>query len=295
MQAGPTFAQDNSAPPYTHSRVQRVSGGSCGNQSASADQAAGRLRREVPEFHAAAVHLPAVHDGLHGDQRLSEGDHLGRQAGSRSATKWTRAPSCRRCKRACKLSPHRSIPKAADAHDQLTKERDAAKQGAALLTAYAKPANSTMSDDDFAKQKKPGIAFFDSSAGFADLQLKDYPAAIEDYKAALAKQPGRRRFPPTALGVAYLASQPPQTLDGFLVRRARHQPESSGHGRREAERLFEEVDHVLRAAPPATRSSIRSSPNCSSSRVLPEIVRPPTRSPARLICRRLPRAAPSSP
>lgn len=105
-------------------------------------------------------------------------------------------------------------PKAADAHDQLVKERDAARQGSTLLTAYAKPATSTVSDEEFAKQKKPGIAFFDAAAGFADLQLKDYAAAIQDYKAALANTPGDG-ISSYRLGVAYLEVQPPQTLDGF--------------------------------------------------------------------------------
>ena len=82
-------------------------------------------------------------------------------------------------------------PKKADAHDQLVKERDAAKQGSALLKSYPKPANSTMSDADFAAQKKPGIAFFDAAAGLADMQLKDYPAAVDAFKAALASNPGR--------------------------------------------------------------------------------------------------------
>jgi len=105
-------------------------------------------------------------------------------------------------------------PKAADAHDQLTKERDAARQGAQALAAYPKPANSTMTDADFAKQKKPGIAFFDSAAGFADIQLKDYAASITDYKAALDNAPndGVSWY---RLGVSYLEVQPPQTIDGF--------------------------------------------------------------------------------
>ncbi|MGA8557076.1 MAG: hypothetical protein WB630_21900, partial [Candidatus Acidiferrales bacterium] len=51
-------------------------------------------------------------------------------------------------------------PKAPDAHDQLVKERDAAKQGADLLAKYPKPANSTLTDEQFSEQKKPGIAFF---------------------------------------------------------------------------------------------------------------------------------------
>jgi hypothetical protein len=105
-------------------------------------------------------------------------------------------------------------PKASDAHDQLVKERDAAKAGAAALAAYPKPANSTMSDADFNKQKQPGIAFFDAAAGFADLQLKDDAAAVTDYKAALTSKPddGVSTY---RLGVAYLAMQPPQSIDGF--------------------------------------------------------------------------------
>jgi hypothetical protein len=96
----------------------------------------------------------------------------------------------------------------------LVKERDAANQGADLLSKYAKPAGSTMSDDDFAKQKKPGIAFFDAASGFASLQLKDYAAAITSFKAALVNNPtdGVSSY---RLGVAYLASQPPQSIDGF--------------------------------------------------------------------------------
>jgi tetratricopeptide (TPR) repeat protein len=104
--------------------------------------------------------------------------------------------------------------KAPDAHDQLVKERDAAKQGATLLAAYPKPANSPSSDEDFAKQKKPGIAFFNSAAGFADIQLKDYAAALTDYKAAVDNNPtdGVSWY---RLGVSYLEVQPPQTIDGF--------------------------------------------------------------------------------
>lgn len=45
-------------------------------------------------------------------------------------------------------------------NDDLTKEHDAAVQGAKLLEQFPKPANSTASDADFANQKKPGIAFF---------------------------------------------------------------------------------------------------------------------------------------
>jgi len=105
-------------------------------------------------------------------------------------------------------------PSAPDANEQLTKERDAALQGAKMLEAFPKPANSTVSPDEFAKQKKPGIAFFDSSAGAAALQMKDYSGAVNAFKAALMNKPddGVSAY---RLGLAYLAMNPPQALDGF--------------------------------------------------------------------------------
>jgi tetratricopeptide (TPR) repeat protein len=105
-------------------------------------------------------------------------------------------------------------PKAPDAHDQLTKERDAALQGAKLLADYSKPATSTLSDADFAAQKKPGISFFDSAAGFADMQLKDNAAAAEAFKAALVVNPADA-VSSYRLGLAYLGMTPPQSIDGF--------------------------------------------------------------------------------
>jgi tetratricopeptide (TPR) repeat protein len=105
-------------------------------------------------------------------------------------------------------------PKMSDAHDQLVKERDAAKQGADLLQKYPKPADSKLTDDQFAEQKKPGIALFDAAAGFADLQLKDFPPAIEAFKTALADDP-KDAVSAYRLGVAYLSETPPQSLDGF--------------------------------------------------------------------------------
>jgi tetratricopeptide (TPR) repeat protein len=112
------------------------------------------------------------------------------------------------------FSAMRMNPSAPDANDQLTKQRDAALQGAKLLEAFPKPAAAKMSDDDFAKQKKPGIAFFDSSAGSAALQMKDYPGAVNAFKAALANDPANA-VSAYQLGLAYLAMNPPQTLDGF--------------------------------------------------------------------------------
>ena len=83
-----------------------------------------------------------------------------------------------------------------------------------MLQAYPKPANSTMSDADFAAQKKPGIAFFDASAGLADMQLKDNAAAAESFKAALVNNPADA-VTNYRLGLAYLGMTPPQSIDGF--------------------------------------------------------------------------------
>jgi tetratricopeptide (TPR) repeat protein len=103
-------------------------------------------------------------------------------------------------------------PKAPDANDQLTKAKQAAVDGLKALDTLAKPAN--MSDADFVKQKQPAAAAFNNTAGFAALQLKDYPSAITFFKAALVNTPtdGVAEY---RLGVAYLQSTPPQDLDGF--------------------------------------------------------------------------------
>ena len=105
-------------------------------------------------------------------------------------------------------------PKAADANDQLTKERDAALLGAKLLGTLPKPAADTETDAQFAEKKKPGMAFFYVSAASADLQLKDNAGAIEAFKSALAATPNDA-ISSYRLGVAYFALTPPQPLDGF--------------------------------------------------------------------------------
>jgi hypothetical protein len=106
-----------------------------------------------------------------------------------------------------------TLPKT-DIQAQLTKERDAALEGARLLDQFQKPANATMSDDDFKKQKMPGLAFFYSAAGFADLQLKDFAGAVQAFKNALTNKPDDA-VSAYRLGLAYLGLNPPQYLDGF--------------------------------------------------------------------------------
>lgn len=98
--------------------------------------------------------------------------------------------------------------------DQFTKQRDAALEGAHMLDAFPKPPNSQVSDEDFKKQKMPGLAFFYSAAGFADLQLKDNAAAVEAFKNALTNKPDDA-VTAYRLGLAYLQMSPPQSLDGF--------------------------------------------------------------------------------
>jgi len=101
-----------------------------------------------------------------------------------------------------------------DAHDQLVKERDAALLGIKLLQDLKKPKDSTLTDAQFADQKKPGIALFYSAVGFADLQLKDHPAAADAFKAALAiKSDDAVSW--YRLGIAYLEMKPPHSMDGF--------------------------------------------------------------------------------
>jgi tetratricopeptide (TPR) repeat protein len=137
------------------------------------------------------------------DKLLAMGDKL--DTGTRLQTLQTR------------VQAFQSVPfnaKAPDAHDQLVKERDAAKEGADLLAKYPKPADSKLTDEQFAEQKKPGIAFFDAAAGFADLQLKDFPAAIEAFKQATADNP-KDAISYYREGLAYLGEAPPQSVDGF--------------------------------------------------------------------------------
>jgi len=104
--------------------------------------------------------------------------------------------------------------KAADANEQLTKERDAALLGAKLLGSLPKPAADTETDAQFMEKKKPGMAFFYVSAASADLQLKDNAGAVDAFKLALAATPNDA-ISSYRLGVAYFALTPPQPLDGF--------------------------------------------------------------------------------
>jgi tetratricopeptide (TPR) repeat protein len=102
--------------------------------------------------------------------------------------------------------------KAPDAADQEQKARKASDDGLSILNALPKP--DKMTDAQFAEQKKAPGAMFSYTSGVTAYFLKDYPAAIEKLKAALALSPddGVSYY---RLGLAYVSSNPPQWLDGF--------------------------------------------------------------------------------
>jgi hypothetical protein len=102
--------------------------------------------------------------------------------------------------------------KAPDAADQEQKAKKAADDGLSILNALPKP--DKMTDAQFAEQKKGPSVMFNYTSGLCAYHLKDYPAAIEKLKAALALSPddGVSYY---RLGLAYVASNPAQWLDGF--------------------------------------------------------------------------------
>lgn len=95
-------------------------------------------------------------------------------------------------------------------NDQLTKNRDTAEMGIKLYPDLKKVPNSPVTDD----QIKAGILFLQTQVGYASTQLKDYPTAIDSYKAVLAAN-NKDAVSSYRLGLAYLNSTPPQFLDGF--------------------------------------------------------------------------------
>ncbi|HTR47345.1 MAG TPA: hypothetical protein VMM16_08185 [Verrucomicrobiae bacterium] len=97
-----------------------------------------------------------------------------------------------------------------DFHDQAVKQRDAAMLGLKVLPDVKKAPGSTMSDADVTTI----TVFLQGALGLVNTQLKDYPAAIDAFKAVLALN---SKDPVTnyRLGLAYLNSNPAQSLDGF--------------------------------------------------------------------------------
>ncbi len=134
------------------------------------------------------------------DRELSFGDKL--DSGTRLEALYIRA-----------LAFHGAFnEKAPDAKQQATRAREAALEGLKVLSQLTKPPGLT--DEQFAQNKKQPEALFNYTAGFAALQSKEYKAAIDSFKAALAINPndGVTYF---RMGVAYLQMEPPQYMDGF--------------------------------------------------------------------------------
>jgi len=88
----------------------------------------------------------------------------------------------------------------------------AAEAGLKLVPDLKKP--DTLDDNAFAEQKKQATIYLNGTAAQAAMVTKDFPNAIKYYKAVLAVNPDEA-ITEYRLGQAYLASTPPQQLDGF--------------------------------------------------------------------------------
>jgi hypothetical protein len=88
----------------------------------------------------------------------------------------------------------------------------AADTGLKLVPELKKP--DALDDNAFNEQKKQATIYLNGTAAQAAMVSKDYPNAIKYYKAVLAINPDEA-ITEYRLGQAYLASNPPQQLDGF--------------------------------------------------------------------------------
>lgn len=99
-------------------------------------------------------------------------------------------------------------------------------KGLEAVKANQKPAG--MKDEDFEKLKKETTLLFNGGCGFAGLQNKDFQHAVEYLKAAVDQDPNdlQNVYP---LATAYLAENPPDTLNGlfYLARAAGIAPAGS--------------------------------------------------------------------
>lgn len=90
--------------------------------------------------------------------------------------------------------------------------QEAAVDGLKALAEVPKP--ESMTEEAFATQKKQIQVYFNGTAAQAAMSQKDYPSAIQFYKAVLALTPddGITSY---RLGLAYMAMTPPQPMDAF--------------------------------------------------------------------------------
>ena len=101
---------------------------------------------------------------------------------------------------------------AADQATQAKAAMAAATAGLKLIPELKKP--DTLDDKAFEEQKKQAGIYLNGTAAQAAMVVKDYPNAITYYKAVLAVNPDEA-ITNYRLGQAYMASTPPQPLDGF--------------------------------------------------------------------------------
>lgn len=92
------------------------------------------------------------------------------------------------------------------------KAREACTAGLKALDEVKKPDNLT--DDDFKKQKLQPTILFHFTCATAAMAAKDFPGAVESYKAILSLNPDDLSTNYN-LGKVYLAMTPPQQMDAF--------------------------------------------------------------------------------
>lgn len=90
--------------------------------------------------------------------------------------------------------------------------REKAAAALKMIPDLKKPDN--LDEKAFAEQKKSGTILLNFTAAQAAMVMKDYPAAVESYKALLALTPDDA-VTNYKLGQVYLAMTPPQQMDAF--------------------------------------------------------------------------------
>jgi tetratricopeptide (TPR) repeat protein len=101
---------------------------------------------------------------------------------------------------------------AADQAAQAKGEMAAVTAGLKLVPELKKP--DALDDKAFDEQKKQAAIYLNGTGAQAAMVIKDYPNAISFYRAVLALNPDEA-ITNYRLGQAYMASTPPQTMDGF--------------------------------------------------------------------------------
>src|SRR5690349_10348086 len=103
-------------------------------------------------------------------------------------------------------------PTGQDAQREAPKACEAAKAGLKTLNELKKPDN--MSEEDFNKQKQQPAILFNYTLAQCSAAQKDYPTALDAYKAVLEKNPDDA-ITAYKIGQIYMAMNPPQQMDAF--------------------------------------------------------------------------------